>query len=118
MTPKTIPSPPVVLYFCTKDGLTHQLTEDQPARKKDGTMVPLKAASEGEDIEVFIGTGWVPGYLRGKPSVYKFVVDCVSFDDERSVWRELEAALHQDHGHGMAPIPWLKIIPPSRQTDP
>jgi len=113
-----IPPPPVVLYFLSKDSFTHELTENHPARKKDGTMGPLKDMSVGEDIEVFIGSGWVPGYLRGKPSVYKFVVDCVTFDDERTVWRAIEEALRQDHGHQMDPIPWLKVIPPSKQVEP
>lgn len=105
-----------MIYFQShRDSRVHEMGEDRPARKQDGTMCLLKDVPEGEDIQVFIETGWIPGWVRGQPTNFKFVVECVSFESEQDVHRALHKALIDYHNAPNSPIPWHKIVPPSKQ---
>jgi len=107
---------PTTIYFqSSRDERFHEMSGDYPARKSDGTLGHLRDMPEAEDIEVFIESGWVPGWIRSKPNNYNFVVNVVSFEDERTVWRALEGALKGFYNARNSPMPWIKIIPPSRQ---
>lgn len=105
-----------MVYFQSTKGFVHEVSDDQPARKKiDGKMGPIKEMAQGEDIEVFLESAWVPGYVKPQPTNFKFMVECVSFGDENAVWRALETVLRDFHGKPNSPIPWIKIVPPSKQ---
>jgi hypothetical protein len=49
------------------------------------------------------------------PTNYRFVIECGSHQDEQQVGRALHEALRGFSGVPDSPIPWLKIIPPSKQ---
>jgi len=104
-------------YFqSNRDERFHELSGEYPARTKDGKLGHLKDMPEAEDIEVFLESGWVAGWVRGKPTKYDFVVSVVSFEKEPEVWKALERSLHSFYNAPNSPLPWTKIIPPSRQV--
>ena len=67
-----------LIYFQSKsDGRYSELAEDTPARHPDGTLCLLKDVRETSDVEVYIGSGWVEGWLPGKPTIFTFQFECV-----------------------------------------
>lgn len=106
----------MTIYFQDRrDSRYHELNDDTPARTKDwmGLLQDLK--DDGSDIEVFMGTGWVPGWLPGTPKTYIFQVECVSFEEEAVVHGAIHDGLIKYHGARNSQLPWHKIIPPSKQ---
>jgi hypothetical protein len=104
------------IYFQSKrDEYFHELGDDYPARTKDGTHGKLGDMLEHDDIEVFINSAWVAGWVRNPPTTFDFRVSVVSFEPETEVWKTLEGALSKFHGMRNSPMPWTKITPPSRQ---
>lgn len=104
-----------IIYFQSETGYAHQLSDDVPTQKRGVPMGKLGSFEPGDEVEVFIESGWVRGTIRSKPTSFKFVVDCISFEDEKAVWQALHKALSPFYGERHSVIPWLKIIPPSRQ---
>lgn len=105
----------MTIYFTSYDSdKCHELTDDHPARQKDGKLCNLKDVCEGADVAVFLGSGWVEGWVRPAPTNYKFVVECVSFESELDVARALQKALGGFYNAPNSPIPWMKIVPPSK----
>jgi hypothetical protein len=107
----------MILYFhSTKDERYHELSGDRPARK-DGALGLLKDMKEGDDIEVFIESGWIPGWVCCQPNVFKFEIECVSFEDEKTVHGVIHDGLIKNYNARNSKLPWHKIIPPGKQCN-
>jgi len=103
-------------YFqSNRDERFHELSGEYPARTRDGKMGHLKDMPQGEDIEIFLESSWIAGRMMGKPTKFDFIVSVVSFETETEVWKSLERSLSDFHNAPNSPLPWTKIIPPSRQ---
>jgi len=99
----------MVIYFQSEEGY-HELLEDTPARDKLGQLVLLKDCNDWQGpIEVYLDGSWVKGERCGRPTEHRFTLSVVSFDDELTVAREVQAALgklRQNHGTSLH---WFKF---------
>lgn len=105
----------IIFFQSSNDGRYHELSDDHPARREDGTMGLLKEMTLQDNISVFMNGSWVPGWTPPPPKTYEFVVSCVSFEDEGKVAAALHRGLIGYYEAKDSPIPWHKIIPPSKQ---
>jgi len=109
-----------IVYFQTDhDDRCHELNGETPARLKDKTLMGLlqDMPATGDTLEVYLGTDWVSGWIRGEPNTYKFEIECVSFEDERTVHGAIHDGLIKYYSARSSPLPWHKIIPPSKQCN-
>lgn len=105
----------MIYFHSSNDERYHELAGDRPARK-EGNLGLLKDMKEGDEIEVFIESGWVPGWVCCEPTTFNFQVSCVSFEDEGKVASAIHRTLEPFHHSKNSPIPWHKITPPSKQV--
>lgn len=105
----------MIYFHSTQDERYHELNGDRPARK-DGTLGLLQDMKEGDEIEVFMESGWIPGWVCCQPTEFKFEVSCISFEDEGKVAAALHRALEPFHHSKNSPIPWSKVTPPSKRV--
>lgn len=93
----------------------HELSEDTPARRDDKMFLLKDAPQDGGDIEVFLAGDWSFGWLPGTPTTFLFQVECISFEDERTVQGVIHEGLIKHPGARGSKLTGFKITPPSKQ---
>jgi hypothetical protein len=118
MPQKIIPSMPKLVYIHLygSGGMLKGFTEDTPARPDGGAVGYVKDFPIGTSVEVFVDGKWQEGLIESTPSELIFHVSVISNETEREVGRILHQRLFADHETGRLPIPWVKLIPPSKQV--
>lgn len=119
MPQKIIPSMPKLVYIHLygSEDMLKEFTEDTPARPAGGSVVGyVKDFPIGTSVEVFADGKWQEGLIESTPSELLFHVSVISPRSETEVGRILHQRLFANHETGRLPIPWLKLIPPSKQV--
>lgn len=80
---KTPEAPPPARWVWFEDSKDYRrrMAGDSPARRKDGTLLPINQVQEFEDIEIYSGDCWIEGMRVPDPKPVKLTVTFNTFDD-------------------------------------
>lgn len=73
----------------SRDANPLRMAGDNPARLKNGTLLPINQAESWQDIEVFMGDRWVPGMVVSGPKTMSMTLTFASFKELKDAVRDV-----------------------------